>query len=382
MLAANIISVLLLVVFGIPAAYFLLFSAASLFYRPKSTGNRGCGMRLNILIPAYRSDAYIADTVRSALDQDYERENLRVLVISDSMAEETDERLRGMGAEVLRVSFENSTKAKSLNAAMQYLGRDGGDILAVLDADNIVDSSFAATVAEAFRSGHRAVQAHRTAKNRDTAIAVIDAVSEEINNSIFRSGHNVLGLSSALIGSGMAFGHGWFFDMIGSVHTAGEDKEIELRLLEDGISVHYIGTLKVYDEKTRTSENYYNQRRRWTGSQYNIMKDAFRGLGRAGDKVGYTDKLVQWLFPPRMIILATVPVLTVLAVCLSVYGAWAWVCVTAALAAAMIAGTPRDQMDSRLLISLLKIPHLAVLSFANLFRISGTKDKFIHTHHQ
>jgi len=35
-------------------------------------------------------------------------------------------------------------------------------------------------------------------------LALLDGISEEINNNIFRKGHQTLGLSSALIGSGMA----------------------------------------------------------------------------------------------------------------------------------------------------------------------------------
>jgi hypothetical protein len=50
-----------------------------------------------------------------------------------------------------------------------------------------------------------AVQGHRTAKNTNNSWAILDAISEEINNNIFRKGHRVLGLSSAIIGSGMAF---------------------------------------------------------------------------------------------------------------------------------------------------------------------------------
>ena len=49
------------------------------------------------------------------------------------------------------------------------------------------------------------MQGHRVAKNHNTNLATLDAVSEEINNNIFRSGHRAIGLSSALIGSGMAF---------------------------------------------------------------------------------------------------------------------------------------------------------------------------------
>lgn len=55
-----------------------------------------------------------------------------------------------------------------------------------------------------------AVQTHRIAKNMNNDMALLDAVSEEINNTIFRLGHAKLGLSAALIGSGMAFRYDLF----------------------------------------------------------------------------------------------------------------------------------------------------------------------------
>ena len=47
-------------------------------------------------------------------------------------------------------------------------------------------------------------------RTKDTNTAVLDAVSEEINNSIFRKGHTRLGFSSGLSGSGMAFEYDLF----------------------------------------------------------------------------------------------------------------------------------------------------------------------------
>jgi hypothetical protein len=55
-----------------------------------------------------------------------------------------------------------------------------------------------------------AIQCHRCAKNANNDVAVLDGTSEEINNTIFRKAHNRLGLSSALIGSGMCFKYDLF----------------------------------------------------------------------------------------------------------------------------------------------------------------------------
>lgn len=131
---------------------------------------------------------------------------------------------------------------------------------------------------DALDSGIQAVQAHRTAKNRDTDTAVLDAASEEVNNSIFRRGHVALGFSSALIGSGMAFDYKWFRENIACCTTSGEDKELEALLLRQGIYIDYLDDVRVLDEKVQGEGAYYNQRRRWIAAQFYALSSAVRQL--------------------------------------------------------------------------------------------------------
>ena len=376
-----VINIILLLWLGVPVVYFTVFAFAGVLERNKAA-QEGKGSRSYvILVPAYKSDCCILDTARAAASQDYPSDRFRVLVISDSMRPETVAALKNLPVEVLEVSFENSTKAASLKCAMDFLGADAADAVVILDADNIVGPRFLSGIDGSFRA-ETALQAHRTAKNRDTAVAVIDAASEEINNTIFRKGHNALGLSSALIGSGMVFDYGWFLRNISSFNTAGEDKEMELRLLRDGIRVEYAGGVEVLDEKTRTQSNYYSQRRRWTASQYNLMRDALKDFSSVKDKAGYADKLLQWTFPPRMIIIVAVPFLAILFSLLhSGFGRIWWI-MTALLVTSLVVAVPKEQRDRRLLSSFVKLPVLAAMSVANLFRMKGTKDRFIHTEHE
>lgn len=378
-----LISVIIWIVFvwlAIPVLYFLVFALASLKRAPACEGQHDHVRRFVIMIPAYHSDNCILDTVRSALDQDYPSDKFSVLVVSDGMKGVTVQKLNETGAMVLEVSFENSTKAKSLQEGVRYLGAHAFDAVAILDADNIVDRRFLSDIDCAMTGG--AVQAHRMAKNIDTPVAVIDAVSEEINNSIFRGGHNALGLSSALIGSGMAFDYDWLYGNADMFTTAGEDKEMELKLFEDGIFVKYLPYVNVQDEKTRTEQNYYNQRRRWIASQYHLMGGAVKRFKQVKDKAGFIDKLFQWTLPPRMIVIGLVPLMALVLTIIGI-GNWPyWWGLTALLLLAMLVAVPSAMLDGKLLKALLKVPLLAVMSVANLFRMKGTKDNYIHTEHQ
>lgn len=130
------------------------------------------------------------------------------------MTEETDQALWDLSALVVKADSPQSTKTNALRRAIRYIEEEKRtyDIAVVLDADNLVDLDFLDKINDAFYSGCMVVQTHRVAKNRNTSIAVLDAVSEEINNSIFRKGHTELGFSSALIGSGMAFDYQLFLE--------------------------------------------------------------------------------------------------------------------------------------------------------------------------
>lgn len=74
---------------------------------------------------------------------------------------------------------------------MQVIG-DAYDVAMILDADNVMEQGVLYQMNEAFNHGFLAVQGHRMAKNLNTDFAILDAISEEINNKIFRKGHRVL----------------------------------------------------------------------------------------------------------------------------------------------------------------------------------------------
>ena len=269
------------------------------------------------------------------------------------------------------------------------------DAVVIMDADNTAGTSFLSELNPVFQSGARAVQAHRTAKNTNTDIAVLDAASEEINNSIFRSGHIALGLSSALIGSGMALEACWFRQHIHLLETAGEDKEMEALLLKQRIHIEYLEHVYVKDEKTQKKEGIKNQRKRWIAAQFDSLvralpdfpKELLRG------NIDYCDKIFQWMLPPRLIQLAGVFgltfVFTVIGLVMSLRNGgneWTmaikWWILSVAQVSAMILPVPGGQLFTKEVgKAIMKVPMLAVTMTGNLFKLKGANKKFIHTEH-
>ena len=285
-------------------AYFFLFSIASHIKNTKPAIKKEKNHKMAILIPAYKEDAVIVHVANHAITQNYPRELYDVVVIADSLLPETISQLKELPVRVVEVTFKKSTKAKALNWCMEEIG-DNYDIAVILDADNEMSSNFLHKINDAFNSGFLVVQGHRTAKNMNNSYAILDAISEEINNSIFRKGHRNLGLSSALIGSGMAVDYALYKSSMQKVSSVGEDKELELLLLERGYKFEYLPDALVYDEKIQNAEVLQKQRSRWIFAQLHFLKSnfikSFKQL-RKGN-IDFFDKVIQQALPPRSILI-------------------------------------------------------------------------------
>ncbi len=377
----KIIEWALFIVLGVPVAYFLVFSLASLAKHKRKRSGTSERRRFITLLPAYKADSVILSTSSNLLDQDYPKELYKVVVIADSLKPETLEELKKLPLIVKEVSFEKSSKAKALQSAVDFLGPDATDIVTIVDADNLVDNDFITRLNDAFELGTVAVQTHRTAKNRNTPTAVLDAASEEINNSIFRKGHNALCLSSALIGSGMAFDYEWFRNNIQLCTTSGEDKELEILLLKQRIHIDYLEDVLVYDEKVQAGNVYYDQRRRWIAAQFYSLASAAKGIPSALGNLDYFDKLIQWCFPPRMLLMGLIPLLAIIITIFAPARAMKWWVLLLSLLAALLIAVPKEQFDKKFWNALISSPMLVFFTLKNLFRLKGTKDNFIHTEH-
>ena len=387
----HIAEIILYIILAFNTGYLLLFAIASKFCRPRIYPRTAPGTKFAVLFPAYKEDKVIIPAIYSFLQQDYPRELYDIIVISDQMQESTNEALRQLPVRLLIADYTDSSKAKAMSLAMNATADIPYDAVVIMDADNTAGTSFLSELNPVFQSGARAVQAHRTAKNTNTDIAVLDAASEEINNSIFRSGHIALGLSSALIGSGMALEACWFRQHIHLLETAGEDKEMEALLLKQRIHIEYLEHVYVKDEKTQKKEGIKNQRKRWIAAQFGALRASLPHLPKAfiQGNFDYCDKICQWMLPPRLIQLAGVFGLTFVGLILSLCNgsnewmiAIKWWILSAAQVAAMMLPVPGGRLFTKQVgKAITKMPMLALTMIGNLFKLKGANKKFIHTEH-
>jgi len=361
-----------------------------LFYKQRIYPSLPQNRKIAVLIPGYKEDEVILEVAEEALGQDYPKEFFDVVIIADSFKPETLEQLKKMPVRLVEVSFEKSTKSKALNKAMEVLP-ETYDIAVILDADNVMAADFLSKINAAFEGEFIAIQGHRTAKNLNTSLAILDAVSEEINNHVFRKGHRVVGLSSAIIGSGMAFRYLFFKQLMLKVTAIGGfDKEIELKLLKDRYKIEYLDDALVYDEKVQKAEVFSNQRRRWLSAQLHYFRQdilqALRDLVTRGN-VDYFDKAIQFIQPPRVLLLGAVTALGgffwlinhLLEIASGITYLWLTIAILTILA--FVFAIPRTFYNSRTLEALISLPKGMLLMLGSLLKIRGANKSFIHTRH-
>jgi len=381
----NIIQIIIFVYLSISSLYFFIFSFASLFTRKKTFPKSEKKLKFAVLIPGYKEDNVIVDVAKNALKQNYPHNLFDVVIIADSFKSETLAELKKLPIITIEVAFKKSTKSKALNKAMSQLTKDY-DVAIILDADNIMEQDFIEKINNAMLAGNTIIQGHRTAKNLNSSFAILDAVSEEMNNNIFRKGHRNLGLSSAIIGSGMAFKYDFFKALMKNVTAIGGfDKEIELKVLKDRYKIEYLENAYVYDEKVQKSEVFSNQRRRWLSAQIHYFrKDFLNALWHLLSKgnIDYFDKALQFILPPRILLIGILFIICIFSLFLNpVSFTIVWLITLTVCIITFLFSIPKKFYNLKTLKAILSLPKGFILMLLSLLNIKGANKKFIHTEH-
>lgn len=382
----HILDLLLWAFMTISVAYITFYALVSLFSRkgiktvdvpesPEST--------FLVLFPAYSEDRVIVGSVKKFLLQNYPQDKYHVAVISDHQQESTERLLSDLPVTLLRPVFEKSSKAKALQYAISEVSGQY-DYVVVLDADNIVETDFLHRLNILLKEGYKAVQCHRCAKNSDSSVSVLDGVSEEINNTLFRKAHNLIGLSSALIGSGMCFDYSWFSSHVTKLTTAGEDRELEVFLLREGIYIKYADDILVFDEKVSSADNFQRQRQRWMSAQVNCFLSMLRHLPEAVIRlnINYIDKTIQQMLIPRSMLLLFLLFMSLVMSASAPWWSIKWWSLLVLTGLSLFLAIPARLRTKSVFSKVGTLLRLSIKMARNVRHIDHKNEDFIHTDHK
>jgi cellulose synthase/poly-beta-1,6-N-acetylglucosamine synthase-like glycosyltransferase len=385
-LIAAIITGLLFVYLGTYSLYLFVFSISGKLVSVKKPPVSISLSKFVIYICSYKEDEIVLNSAAEALKINYPRDCFHICVIADSLQPSTIEKLKKMPIQVLEVVFESSTKSKALHKAIENT-TEGFDAAVVFDIDNIAAPDFLHRLNSYLKAGERVVQGHRVAKNTETPVAVLDAISEEINNHIFRKSQRVFNLSAAIIGSGMALEYKLFKEVMLQIDAVGGfDKEMGLLLTRNKISVAYAEDAIIYDEKVSNPEVFKKQRRRWLSAQFNLLKKygatGIAELFRHGNR-DYFNEIYQTAILPRILMLGLMPLMLLISILAPGIGPgwWLWLEATLFCYIGILVAVPASFFNRKLLSAVLRIPLLFFTMLLLLFKLKGANKNFIHTPH-
>lgn len=104
---------------------------------------------ITVLITSYNYGQFIEETIDSILSQDFPRHQVEILVVDDGSTDDTSERVKKYGSSINYLYKSNGGQASALNHG---IGRARGEIIALLDADDLFLPGKLARVVEVFRA--------------------------------------------------------------------------------------------------------------------------------------------------------------------------------------------------------------------------------------
>jgi cellulose synthase/poly-beta-1,6-N-acetylglucosamine synthase-like glycosyltransferase len=352
----------------------LIFAFASLFKRSDDYPESRVKHRFAIIFPTYKDDEYIVNSVSSFQEQDYPIDCYEVIVVADHLKDETIDDLRDLEATVIEENFEHGSKMKAVKEAIRQLPADDYDIVLIMNADNVTDPQLLNKLNDTYASGSNAIQTHRIRRERPNTAAVLSALSDEINNSIFRTGHVNVGLSASLNGSAMAFDFKWLKEVYEEIDDYDDEKAIEALLLRDRTYIEYLNDAIVYATRKENNRRYYAQRTSWIRTHYSsLAHNIFRLPGALlSGNFDFADRILQWVCVPRTLLLILIVLWGCACLLISWMASLKWAGLMLLLIFAFALATPDYLVDKKFDKA---VSHMPLMGFGMILALLGIGKK-------
>ncbi|MBN1929744.1 MAG: glycosyltransferase [Chlorobiaceae bacterium] len=319
---------LLVILLSLPAAYlFVVTIAAYLFRKERVAANRM--LRIGVLIPAHNEETGIVRTIESIRAGNWPAELTSIFVIADNCSDRTAEMARKAGATVAeRTDTVNRGKGQALDWFLRErkeLYRQV-EVITIIDADVAADPDYLREVSLSFsQPGIEALQAYNGVSNPEAGWrpGLLDAAFNVFNH-LRMAGPFRLSGTCVLKGNGMAFRRALLEKNGWPCHSIVEDMEFSVRLLQDGISVHYNPDAVVRSDMVTSSKNASSQRSRWESGRFALVRSMALPLLKLFARTGKPKYLVAFAelaIPPLSLLALLFAIVSLLAL-LTLHGPW------------------------------------------------------------
>jgi cellulose synthase/poly-beta-1,6-N-acetylglucosamine synthase-like glycosyltransferase len=293
--------------------YLLLLLGAAVWPRARQRPVAAARPELAVVIPAHDEELNVSAAVSSVFAADYPAERLRVVVIADNCLDRTSEVAQAAGAEVWeREDRDHRGKGYALDWAFQRLLRERAvQAVCVIDADCEVSANLLIELADALGRGADAVQAAYLVSNPEASnSAALRWAGFALMNVVKPRGRSRLGLSSGLLGTGMAFSRDLLRRSPWRAFSYAEDREQHMRWMLHGAKVMFAENASVHSPAPGTRAGRRAQEARWESGKVALVRNMTPRLLarwlRTGELAALDAALEPFQLPQSLLLAANV----------------------------------------------------------------------------
>lgn len=386
----QILFIIFYVISGVIAFYFLL--PVSLFILHYLAGGKkgNCLDRYKTvtkhdfefaaIITAHQDSRFIAPFVDSFLKQAYA--NFKVYVVADdcdiSSLHFADERIV-----ILRPEQGLHSKIKSIQFAIDHF-KNAPDVLIIFDSDNLVHPHYLQNLNLYFQKGFKVVQTHMLSKNIENTYARLDSMGHIYYTFYERQVKMQLGISSAILGLGIALDFKLYKEISYKNVVGGFDKKLQSQLARKVKQIGFANDAIVYDEKVEDAAVMEKQRTRWIYSYFNHFRDGWLLL-LAGIKTFSIGRLLlgaTMLRPPMILLMLAMAVMIIISAFIKPVLLYGWAAIILIYVVNFILTIATQSKQKGMLKTIGKIPLLILSQLKALMKIKRAKNNFLKTEHK
>lgn len=331
------------------------------------------------IVTAHRDTRFILPLVDSFCKQNYQ--NFIVYVVADDCDTSNlyfkDERIR-----ILKPEVALNAKIQSIKYAVDHFIRPH-DVLVVFDSDNLVHPSYFQNLNHYFQRGFRAVQTHMLSKNIDTVFSKLDSIGHIYNTFIERQSKMELGLSSSILGLGIAIEVDLYHQVMYKDGLGGFDKKLQADIIEIIPQLGFAEDAIVYDEKVDDGSTLEKQRTRWIYTYFKYFQIHWqlfiKGIRRLNFNLFFFG--FNLLRPPLFITITIAFIIMILNFFIMPAYAFVWAGLLFLFAVSFVIIVLTQSRQPGMHKAFLYIPILVFRQLKALLKIKKAKKTFLKTEH-
>jgi cellulose synthase/poly-beta-1,6-N-acetylglucosamine synthase-like glycosyltransferase len=331
------------------------------------------------IITAHQDTRFIPPLVDSFCHQTYSR--FVVYVVADD-CDISDLHFTDPRIQLLRPEKPLHAKIQSIKYAVDHFIRPH-DALVVFDSDNLVHPQYFEKLSQYFRRGFRAVQTHMLSKNTDTIFAKLDSIGHVYNTFVERQAKMELGLSSSILGLGIAIETELYRQVMYKDGLGGFDKKLQADIIRAIPQLAFAEDAIVYDEKVDDGNTLEKQRTRWIYTYFKYFPVNWKLFVTGWRRLNFN--LIFFGFtvlrPPLFITMGLAFICLLADLLISTQLAMVWAGVLAVFVLSFILIILTQSRQKGMYKAILYIPVVVVRQISALLKIKKAGKDFLKTDH-